>query len=448
MPGRPSSSSSLATPGWCIFHDQAVAARAAQRDAGIGQVLFVDLDVHQVGGVCGTVPADCAPPVHCDRAAPAPALRPSSLPPAQGDGTASIFRHDPSVFTLSLHCAAQPFPHTPEAGDMDVALPAGTTDEQYLQASGPRLAGCLWAPRAGDVHAAAVPALENGCRAAGWRRPRTNQAAPPARPAATAAFSPRCAGAARGAAAAAGTAASPAGAVQRRCRLQPWQPWQPGRLLLAWRMRLQHRHMEGHLPPAGCLLRGPLLGGPATPAGVDVHAEDTLGKMALTDAGILARDRFVFEACALAGAPVAAAIGGGYCPDHERIVERHGGHGAVVVGRGTAWARDVHYDCEAHTARCNSLSCLAGATGQDCCSNVKAPVQVLAPPCLPGCLQCCCTVRRQSMPRRLQLLERLQHGLRDVLENCSLSDFDYCIPLRCTAILSSSLLCQSAPPLL
>lgn len=77
------------------------------------------------------------------------------------------------------------------------------------------------------------------------------------------------------------------------------------------------------LPPSSAI--------PTTPAGVDVHAEDSLGKMALTSAGILARDRFVFEACAQAGAPVAAAIGGGYCPDHERIVDRHGEVGGSVV---------------------------------------------------------------------------------------------------------------------
>jgi acetoin utilization deacetylase AcuC-like enzyme len=34
--------------GWCVFNDQAVAARAAQRDAGVERVMFVDLDVHQV----------------------------------------------------------------------------------------------------------------------------------------------------------------------------------------------------------------------------------------------------------------------------------------------------------------------------------------------------------------------------------------------------------------
>ncbi len=31
--------------------------------------------------------------------------------PVQGDGTAAIFAGDPSVYTLSLHCGAQPFPH-------------------------------------------------------------------------------------------------------------------------------------------------------------------------------------------------------------------------------------------------------------------------------------------------------------------------------------------------
>ncbi len=39
-------------PGWCIVNDLAVAARAAQRDAGVRQVLFVDLDVHQARAVC------------------------------------------------------------------------------------------------------------------------------------------------------------------------------------------------------------------------------------------------------------------------------------------------------------------------------------------------------------------------------------------------------------
>jgi acetoin utilization deacetylase AcuC-like enzyme len=36
--------------GWCIFNDLAVAGKAAQRDAGVGQVLMIDLDVHQGDG--------------------------------------------------------------------------------------------------------------------------------------------------------------------------------------------------------------------------------------------------------------------------------------------------------------------------------------------------------------------------------------------------------------
>ena len=58
-------------------------------------------------------------------------------------------------------------------------------------------------------------------------------------------------------------------------------------------------------------------------AGADVSGDDSLGRMALTDEGIAARDRFVMACCAEAGAPVAAAIGGGYSEDHSRIVERH-----------------------------------------------------------------------------------------------------------------------------
>ena len=39
--------------------------------------------------------------------------------------------------------------------------------------------------------------------------------------------------------------------------------------------------------------------------------------------GIAARDDFVLRSCAEAGVPIAAAIGGGYSPDHDAIVQRH-----------------------------------------------------------------------------------------------------------------------------
>ncbi len=88
--------------GFCVFNDAAVAARLMQAEMGRShklplQVAIIDLDVHQ------------------------------------GNGTASIFQHDPSVFTLSLH-GEKNFPFRKEAGDLDVALPDGCGDDEYLHA--------------------------------------------------------------------------------------------------------------------------------------------------------------------------------------------------------------------------------------------------------------------------------------------------------------------------
>ncbi|MGA1622359.1 MAG: histone deacetylase [Synechocystis sp.] len=82
--------------GFCIFNDLAIAARAIQHQGLAQKILIVDLDVHQ------------------------------------GDGTAWIFRHDPSVFTFSMHCDVN-FPHRKQTSDWDVPLPAGLDDEGYLQ---------------------------------------------------------------------------------------------------------------------------------------------------------------------------------------------------------------------------------------------------------------------------------------------------------------------------
>jgi acetoin utilization deacetylase AcuC-like enzyme len=51
----------------------------------------------------------------------------------QGNGTAHIFRDDPSVFTLSMH-GQKNFPFRKEASDLDVDLPDGCRDDEYLQA--------------------------------------------------------------------------------------------------------------------------------------------------------------------------------------------------------------------------------------------------------------------------------------------------------------------------
>lgn len=88
--------------GFCVFNDAAVACRLMQAErarthARPLRVAVVDLDVHQ------------------------------------GNGTASIFRRDTSVFTLSLH-GARNFPFRKEASDLDVDLPDGCGDDQYLHA--------------------------------------------------------------------------------------------------------------------------------------------------------------------------------------------------------------------------------------------------------------------------------------------------------------------------
>ena len=81
--------------GFCVFNDAAIAARAAQAEAGLSRVVVIDCDVHQ------------------------------------GNGTASILRGDASVFTLSIH-GARNFPFAKEASDIDIELADGTGDEEYL----------------------------------------------------------------------------------------------------------------------------------------------------------------------------------------------------------------------------------------------------------------------------------------------------------------------------
>lgn len=58
-------------------------------------------------------------------------------------------------------------------------------------------------------------------------------------------------------------------------------------------------------------------------AGVDPHVEDRLGRLAVSDAGLAARDRFVAEQAHRRGIPVASALGGGYGADRMAIARRH-----------------------------------------------------------------------------------------------------------------------------
>lgn len=71
-------------------------------------------------------------------------------------------------------------------------------------------------------------------------------------------------------------------------------------------------------------------------AGVDVHAEDKLGRLALSDAGIAARDSFVATTARTLGIPLASAMGGGYGDDVMAVAARH-----AASMRNCAAARDA-----------------------------------------------------------------------------------------------------------
>jgi acetoin utilization deacetylase AcuC-like enzyme len=58
-------------------------------------------------------------------------------------------------------------------------------------------------------------------------------------------------------------------------------------------------------------------------AGVDTHGDDRLGRLALTDAGLDARDRYVMRQARGRGVSVASTMGGGYGDDRMAIARRH-----------------------------------------------------------------------------------------------------------------------------
>lgn len=92
--------------GFCVFNDVAVAAREVQAEGRARNVAVLDLDVHQ------------------------------------GNGTAAIFARDQTVFTLSVH-GSDNFPFKKETSDLDIELPDGTGDADYLEAVERGLAAAL-----------------------------------------------------------------------------------------------------------------------------------------------------------------------------------------------------------------------------------------------------------------------------------------------------------------
>lgn len=161
--------------GFCVFNDAAIASRALQAEGRVHRVVVIDTDVHQ------------------------------------GNGTASIFREDPSVFTFSIH-GRNNFPFHKERSDLDVELEDRTADDAYLAA------------------------LEEG--------------------------------------------------------------------------------LDRALTEADADLA-------IFVSGADPHEGDRLGRLAVSRAGLLARDRLVFERCGRAGLPVAVVMAGGYGRNIAETVEVH-----------------------------------------------------------------------------------------------------------------------------
>jgi acetoin utilization deacetylase AcuC-like enzyme len=68
-------------------------------------------------------------------------------------------------------------------------------------------------------------------------------------------------------------------------------------------------------------------------AGVDPHVDDRLGRLALSDAGLAAREALVANTCRQAGASLAVTLGGGYA-DPPVAAARHA---AVLAASWQAW---------------------------------------------------------------------------------------------------------------
>lgn len=73
-------------------------------------------------------------------------------------------------------------------------------------------------------------------------------------------------------------------------------------------------------------------------AGVDPHASDRLGRLALSDVGLQCRDAYVVEACRKRGIPVAATLGGGYAQDRRIVAERHARGIVAMAGAALSFA--------------------------------------------------------------------------------------------------------------
>ena len=163
--------------GFCILNDFALASKWLLHAQKLKRVLIVDCDVHQ------------------------------------GNGSAVLLADEPRVTTFSMHGASN-YPLHKETSDLDVALPDGTSDEDYLN--------------------------------------------------------------------------------------------------------LLETHLNQLIPEDG--MRPDLV---MYQCGVDVLVSDKLGRLAMSLEGCMTRDRMVFQRCVEHDIPVVCAMGGGYSPHVNTVVQAH-----------------------------------------------------------------------------------------------------------------------------
>ncbi len=105
--------------GFCMINDFAVAIRVMQKRGRIRRAMTIDCDVHQGNG---TAFIFGAPRPRPGRPLPSSAAAP---------GTAPGNRSSADVFTISLH-QENNYPYVKPASSIDVNLPDGCGDEEYL----------------------------------------------------------------------------------------------------------------------------------------------------------------------------------------------------------------------------------------------------------------------------------------------------------------------------
>ena len=81
---------------FCMLNDQAIAANYIIQEGLFKKILIIDLDVHQ------------------------------------GNGTASLFKSNPNVYTLSFH-GKKNYPFRKEKSDLDIEFDDNTNDKEYLK---------------------------------------------------------------------------------------------------------------------------------------------------------------------------------------------------------------------------------------------------------------------------------------------------------------------------